>query len=98
MKLKIIEITNTCAAYPSQWEFKTEDNRIGYVRYRFSKLVIHLSDPGENLKNAMNNRPIFEAYFGIDPNCGELSDENMLHCLCLLDFEITEGLIITRRS
>jgi hypothetical protein len=88
-EIKIIEITKTCEAFPSQWSFKTEDKRNGYIRYRFGKLNIYLSDPDTSERNARNNRPILEAYFGDDPNAGELSDDQMLHALYLLNFKMS---------
>lgn len=36
--MKIVEITRTCIACPSQWEGVTEDNRWVYIRYRWGKL------------------------------------------------------------
>lgn len=42
-KINIIDIQQTCSACPSQWDFVTDDNRIGYVRYRWGGLSVRLS-------------------------------------------------------
>ena len=88
--MKIIEIKKITESCPTQWEFKTEDHREGYVRYRFGQLKIYLSMPNQNIDDALSS---------IDPNycilwmCleegkldGTLSDERVFHALKLLDF------------
>ncbi len=43
--IKIKDVVQTSEACPSQWDFITEDNRIGYVRYRWGGLSVCLSVP-----------------------------------------------------
>ncbi len=87
-KIVITEIKRTSSEFPSQWEFKTEDNRIGYIRYRHGDLKICLSLPGQDLDDAINRMPIMTACFG-DRNDGTLSNVRMIYAVKLLDFDIS---------
>jgi hypothetical protein len=45
--MKIADLTQTCSACPSQWEFTTDGDRNAYVRYRWGYLSVRISkEPG----------------------------------------------------
>lgn len=69
--IKITEIRKTCGACPSQWEAKTDDNKIVYIRSRWDILRIHV---GETLDKAILGQPIAEI---VDNAMGWLEYEDL---------------------
>ncbi len=69
MKIKSIKNTSTCC--PSQWEGITENNETFYIRYRWGRLTIQLSEPNGTITNAVNtgrvlcNKQIGPIYDGV---------------------------------
>jgi len=59
-KLKVIELSLTCDACPTQWEGKTDDGEFLYIRYRFGNLTVGL---GKTIDEAVMNK-IFEVPYG----------------------------------
>jgi hypothetical protein len=55
--IKVAEIRNTCSACPSQWEGRTVDGQVIYIRSRWDILSIHV---GETLDKAILGQPIAE--------------------------------------
>ena len=49
------ELKNTGSCCPSQWEAITDKNEFIYIRYRFGRLTIHMSEPNGDLSDAINN-------------------------------------------
>jgi len=45
--IKVVELTQTCSACPSQWSGVTEDGRDIYVRYRWGHLWISWGVTGD---------------------------------------------------
>jgi len=76
--MKIENLECTCGACPSQWEFKTDDNRMAYVRYRWGYLSVRISEPNE-----------IDAVEGIEILGREIGDK-----MCsVIDWDTVEGLI-----
>lgn len=46
-KIKVVSLTQTCEACPSQWDGLTDDNRQVYVRYRFGSLTVQVGEPDD---------------------------------------------------
>lgn len=46
MIAKVVSLTQTCSACPSQWEGRTDDDRPVYIRYRWGHLGIEIGEPG----------------------------------------------------
>lgn len=46
----ITKLEMTCSICPTQYEFKTECNREGYIRYRWGVLRIYLSEPEKKIE------------------------------------------------
>jgi hypothetical protein len=53
--IEIKELTQTCQACPSQWEFYTFDNRPVYVRYRWGFLSVSIGKQNGILTDAVIN-------------------------------------------
>lgn len=65
--IKIINLKQTCYAFPSQWDFLTDDNRIGYVRYRWGVLTVQITVPFNILvKHTSIAKIISNTYFHMD--------------------------------
>ena len=64
----MIEVKNleqTCDACPSQWEFRTFENRPVYVRYRWGNLTVSVGP---------SNGDVYDAVGGIDIVAESLGD------------------------
>ncbi len=58
--MEISDLIQTCGACPSQWECKTSNNRLMYVRYRWGSLSVSLSPVGsEDVMEAVSGKEIF---------------------------------------
>jgi hypothetical protein len=63
MKIKTLKTTSTCC--PSQWEGITESNEVIYIRYRWGRLIIQLSEPNGTIKEAINSgRILYQEQIG----------------------------------
>lgn len=52
--MKVIKLTKTCEACPSQWEGTLEDGRMIYIRYRWGYLSVRISeDKTEDIGDAV---------------------------------------------
>lgn len=58
--MRITSLKKTCEAYPSQWEGKTADDRAVYIRYRCGMLVVHVSERGGTVRDAIMSEPLIE--------------------------------------
>jgi hypothetical protein len=87
--MKIIKLIQTCDAFPSQWDFHTDDNRIGYIRFRHVKLHIHLSEPGVTEIDYFGPT---DTILNADLSClnewSGISEERIKHILIGIGFEI----------
>lgn len=52
--IEIKNLTQTCGACPSQWEFETFEDRMGYVRYRWGHLTVQVSRPNADVMDAID--------------------------------------------
>ncbi len=57
--MKIIKITNTCFACPSQWEAFTDDKFPIYIRYRWGYLSVRLGQQNSSISSAVGGDEIF---------------------------------------
>lgn len=57
---KMVALTETCVACPSQWEGTLEDGRAVYARYRHGKLSVGV---GDDIDQAVLNGRSDEALF-----------------------------------
>lgn len=79
MKIKSIKNTSTCC--PSQWEGITESNETFYIRYRWGRLAIQLSEPDGTLKDAINSgRILYQKQIG-DEFAGVIHIEEVLEIM-----------------
>lgn len=60
-KVTITKITKTCAACPAQWEAKTDDGMVVYIRYRWGGLSICI---GDTIDNAVMGKEIMHTSYG----------------------------------
>lgn len=66
-KIKIKEITRTCESCPAQWEGKTDDGRMIYVRYRWGHLSIRISpEQTDYVSDAVRGEEILSQQIGDD--------------------------------
>lgn len=64
--MKVRELEQTCSACPSQWEFRTFENRPVYVRYRWGYLSIRIGSPDCDIEDAVGGKEIFGDQLGED--------------------------------
>ena len=87
--MKIIELTKTCFACPSQWEAKLEDGRWAYLRFRFGNFTMSV---GETPKDAVSGELVIELDQG-HPMDGVMTDSEMMSILVEWGWEIDPALI-----
>jgi len=76
MALKVVSLTQTTTACPTQWEGRLADGRSVYIRFRWGVLTVSVgSDPDWAIENAIN-RPLFRKFVG--GYFGELLPEHKL--------------------
>ena len=64
-EMKVVSITQTCSACPSQWEGKLEDGRMIYIRYQYGGLTIRVSVlPTDDVGEAVMGDYIFKKQIG----------------------------------
>jgi hypothetical protein len=47
--IEVKDLVKTNAACPATWEFKTFEDRLGFVHYRYGRLTIQIGYPGEGV-------------------------------------------------
>lgn len=79
--MKVIDLVQTCNGCHSQWEFKTDDDRMCYARYRWGYLSVRVSvDPGGSVNDAVRGIEIFGRQLG-DKLDGFLCWESVLELI-----------------
>jgi hypothetical protein len=64
-KIRLISITQTCTACPSQWDAVTDDQRTVYIRYRWGYLSVRISKIEDHTEYAaVNGTEIFGLDYG----------------------------------
>lgn len=87
--MKIIELTKTCFACPSQWDAKLEDGRWAYIRFRHGHFTARV---GETSDTAVSGELIIELDQG-HPLDGVMSDSEMMSILVEWGWEIGDGIV-----
>lgn len=64
MAIEIKELKQTCFACPSQWEFRTFENRPVYVRYRWGYLSVCIGEPNLDIDSAVDGYEIIGEQLG----------------------------------
>jgi hypothetical protein len=64
--MKIKDLVQTCSACPSQWEFRTFENRPVYVRFRWGYLEVRIGEPDKDIMNAVGGKEIIGKQLGDD--------------------------------
>jgi hypothetical protein len=72
---RIVDLRQTCGAFPSQWEGQLADGRELYIRYRGGVLRLHFSTPEE--PDAVAAPPVWVVAVG-HPNDGLMEEDEML--------------------
>jgi hypothetical protein len=63
--LKLVALTKTCIACPSQWEGTLEDGRTIYARYRYGELSVGVGNGiNEAVRNGMSDQALYADYIG----------------------------------
>lgn len=63
--MKIKSLKCTCSACPSQWEGLTERNEALYIRYRWGRLTIQLSEQDGTIRDAIiSGRILYQKQIG----------------------------------
>jgi hypothetical protein len=85
--LKVLTLTKTCLACPSQWEGTLDDGRVVYARFRHGHLGVGIGDTVKAaVDNAMSDQALYDAELsdGLD---GFMDFEELKgHLRGLLDF------------
>jgi hypothetical protein len=84
---KLVALTKTCTACPSQWEGVLEDGRAVYVRYRHGELSVGVGDGiDEAVRNGSTDEALYADYVG-DGLDGFMDFEELkVHLYGLLEF------------
>lgn len=86
--MEVIEIKQTCSAFPSQWEGKLKDGRMFTCHYRWGTLTIDISkEPTSNIYEDMDEN-IIEILEEELPPCdfGGLSEGRLIQIMKLIGF------------
>jgi len=63
--LKLVSLTQTCGACPSQWNAMTDDGRQVYIRYRWGYLSVCVGEAGDTTEYAgVRGDPFFGEQHG----------------------------------
>lgn len=62
--IEVKNLEHTCEACPSQWEFRTFQDRPVYVRYRWGYLSICVGPPGGDVYDAVGGFEVFGEQLG----------------------------------
>ena len=62
--MEVKDLKQTCSACPSQWEFRTFENRPVYVRFRWGYLSIRLGPPNGDIDSAVGGQEIYGEQLG----------------------------------
>jgi hypothetical protein len=64
--MDINQLECTCSACPSQWEFRTFENRPVYVRYRWGYLSVRIGAPNKDIMDAVGGIELIGEQLGDD--------------------------------
>jgi hypothetical protein len=93
----VATLTQTCPAFPSQWEGTLEDGRSLYLRYRGGGLSVGVGAGGkEAVRNSMSDQAFFFERVGDSLDGYMEFKELRLHLHGLLQFP--EGLVVEGES
>jgi len=62
--MKILGLKQTSDACPSQWEFRTDEDRPSYVRYRWGWLSVCCGPPGGTMREAARGTQVVGVRLG----------------------------------
>jgi hypothetical protein len=75
--IKIKEITQTCESSPAQWEAKSDDGKMVYIRYRWGDLTVKVApEPSDDIYDAVKGTEVFKRQLNNDLH-GWLSYEEL---------------------
>lgn len=76
--LKLVRLTQTCGACPSQWDAMTDDGRQVYIRYRWGYLSVCVGEAGDADEYAgVRGKPFIGEQHG-DGMDGVMSTEELM--------------------
>ena len=86
--MEVIEIKQTCSAFPSQWEGKLKDGRMFTCHYRWETLTIDISkQPTNDIYKNMEENTIEILEEELEPcDFGGLSEERLTQRMELIGF------------
>jgi len=87
--MKVIELTKTCFACPSQWDAKLDDDLWAYIRFRHGRFTARV---GKTPEDAVGGALVIELDQG-HPMDGVMTDSEMLSILVEWGWEIDPTLI-----
>ena len=62
--MRIVELTQTCSAAPSQWDARLDDGRVVYIRYRHGALSVCVGPENATVMDVVGMTPWFDAEAG----------------------------------
>ena len=64
-RIRVVSLTQTCSACPSQWSGHTDDRRAVYVRYRWGRLTVSVGAQDDFSEFAgVQGEEVFSAQLG----------------------------------
>ena len=86
--MKLVALSRTCMACPSQWDGQLDNDRPVYFRHRSGKFRAYLGPVGGDAWSAvLAERPILECSYG-DEWSGDMTDEQLVELLIENGWEV----------
>jgi len=87
-EMKIVELTRTCIACPSQWDAKLDDGRPVYIRFRWNWCSVRVGEIDGDKWSAVRGEEVLGFEWGEHPLCGDMSNEQLIEELIARGWEV----------
>ena len=83
--MKIVELTRTCIACPSQWDAKLDDGRWAYLRFRFGNFTMNV---GDDVESAVSGECVLQFFWGEGLMAGFMTNDELIEELTKHEIEV----------
>ena len=74
--MKIVKLTRTCIACPSQWDAELDDGKPVYIRFRWNWCSVRVGEVDEC--SAVSGEEVLGFEWGDFPMCGDMTNEQLI--------------------